>query len=63
MQEYWDFSDYQYSSFAFYFNWNAGEILYIKDFKIEEGNKATDWTITAKQKGYERDRLEKTRIN
>lgn len=33
-----------YSSFTFYMGWNVGEILYIRDFKIEKGNKATDWT-------------------
>ena len=40
----WKFTDAQYSSFTWYLNWNVDEILYIKDFKIEEGNKATDWT-------------------
>lgn len=40
----WTFADYEHSSFIWYLNWNAGEILYVRDFKIEEGNQATDWT-------------------
>ena len=40
----WTFTDSTYSSFTFYLNWNVNEILYIRDFKIEEGTKATDWT-------------------
>ena len=40
----WKYTDAQYHSFTFYLNWNVNEILYIRDFKIEEGNKATDWT-------------------
>ncbi|PWX02341.1 hypothetical protein CYK75_02615 [Clostridium perfringens] len=40
----WLFGDCTYSSFTFYIGWNVGEILYIRDFKIEEGTKATDWT-------------------
>ncbi|EHK2440938.1 phage tail protein [Clostridium perfringens] len=40
----WLFGDCTYSSFTFYIGWNTGEILYIRDFKIEEGTKATDWT-------------------
>ncbi|WP_419748880.1 hypothetical protein ACNULB_05060 [Clostridium perfringens] len=40
----WLFGDCTYSSFTFYIGWNVGEVLYIRDFKIEEGTKATDWT-------------------
>lgn len=40
----WKFTDSQYSSFTFYQGWNAGEILYIRDFQIVKGNKAGDWT-------------------
>lgn len=34
----------QYSAFTFYLGWKNGEILYIRDFKFEEGTKATTWT-------------------
>ncbi len=40
----WKFIDYQYYSFTFYLNFSVGEILYIRDFKIEEGTQATTWT-------------------
>lgn len=40
----WTFIDGQYGSFTWYLNWKVGEILYVRDFKIEEGNQATDWT-------------------
>ena len=40
----WTFTDNTYSSFTWYLNWKVDEILYVRDFKIEEGNKATDWT-------------------
>lgn len=40
----WTFSNSQYSSFVFYLNFSVGDILYIRDFKIESGNKATDWS-------------------
>ena len=40
----WEYSDFKYSSFTFYLDWKKGEKLYIRDFKIEKGNKATDWT-------------------
>ena len=40
----WKFTDNQYHSFTFYLGFKAGEILYIRDFKIEEGSKATSWT-------------------
>ena len=40
----WKYTDATYHSFTFYLNWNVNEIMYIRDFKIEEGNKATDWT-------------------
>lgn len=33
-----------YSAFTWYTSWVTGEILYIRDFKFEEGNKATTWT-------------------
>lgn len=39
----WTFTDGQYSSFTFYLQFKVGEILYIRDFKIEEGTKATSW--------------------
>lgn len=38
------YNDSAYSSFTFYLNFLVGETLYIRDFKIEKGNKATDWT-------------------
>lgn len=40
----WTFNDNNYNSFTWYIGWNVDEILYVRDFKIEEGNKATDWT-------------------
>lgn len=40
----WTFTDDTHHSFTWYLNWEVDEILYIRDFKIEEGNKATDWT-------------------
>lgn len=40
----WKFTDNQYNSFTFYLGFKVGEILYIRDFKIEEGSKATSWT-------------------
>lgn len=39
----WTFTDGQYNSFTFYLQFKVGEILYIRDFKIEEGTKATSW--------------------
>ena len=39
----WKYLDYQYSAFVFYNTFYAGEILYIRDFKIEEGSVATKW--------------------
>lgn len=38
------YSDSANSSFTFYLNFLVGETLYIRDFKIEKGNKATEWT-------------------
>ena len=40
----WTFTDSQYHSFVFYPGFAVGDILYIRDFKIEEGTKATSWT-------------------
>ena len=40
----WTMNSREYTSFTFYQNWKAGEILYIRDFKIESGTKDTDWT-------------------
>ena len=34
----------QITAFVNYLKWNANEIFYIRDFKLEEGNKATTWT-------------------
>ena len=31
-------------AFTWYPNWNVGEVLYIRDFKTEEGTKATSWS-------------------
>ena len=39
----WKYIDYEYSSFVFYNTFYTGEILYIRDFKIEEGSIATKW--------------------
>ena len=39
----WKFTDGQYNSFTFYLQFKVGEILYIRDFKIEEGTEATSW--------------------
>lgn len=39
----WKFSDTGYGAFVFYNYWEEGDILYLKDFKIEEGDKATPW--------------------
>ena len=40
----WTYTDGQYSSFTFYLDFKVGEVLYIRDFKIEEGNKASSWS-------------------
>ena len=40
----WKYTDGQYSSFTFYLGFKAGEVLYIRDFKIEEGTEATSWS-------------------
>lgn len=39
----WKYIDAAYSSFIFYATFAVGEILYIRDFKIEEGSIATKW--------------------
>lgn len=40
----WVYADAEYYSFTFYLGFKVGEILYIRDFKIEEGTQATTWT-------------------
>lgn len=40
----WAYADTEYYSFTFYLGFKVGEILYIRDFKIEEGTQATTWT-------------------
>lgn len=40
----WVYADAEYCSFTFYLGFKVGEILYIRDFKIEEGTQATTWT-------------------
>ena len=40
----WKFIDHSNSAFTFYGNYAVNDILYIRDLKIEEGTKATDWT-------------------
>lgn len=40
----WAYADTEYCSFTFYLGFKVGEILYIRDFKIEEGTQATTWT-------------------
>lgn len=40
----WTYTDSEYYSFTFYLDFKVGEILYIRDFKIEEGTQATTWT-------------------
>lgn len=40
----WVYTDTNYYSFTFYLGFKVGEILYIRDFKIEEGTQATTWT-------------------
>lgn len=40
----WTYSSTGSRSVVFYPNFAVGDIFYIKDFKIEEGDKATDWT-------------------
>lgn len=32
-----------YKAFTFYNGWQSGDIVYIDSFKLEEGDKATDW--------------------
>lgn len=39
----WKYIDAAYTSFVFYATFAVGEILYIRDFKIEEGSIATKW--------------------
>ena len=40
----WIYANAEYYSFTFYLGFKVGEILYIRDFKIEEGTQATTWT-------------------
>ena len=40
----WTYTNGQYSSFTFYLGFKVGEVLYIRDFKIEEGTEATSWS-------------------
>ena len=40
----WKYTDAQYYSFVFYPGFSVGEILYIRDFKIEENSKPSLWT-------------------
>lgn len=40
----WVYADAEHHSFTFYLGFKVGEILYIRDFKIEEGTQATTWT-------------------
>lgn len=40
----WVYADAEYYLFTFYLGFKVGEILYIRDFKIEEGTQATTWT-------------------
>lgn len=40
----WKFTDEKYHSFVFYPGFSVGEILYIRDFKIEENSKPSLWT-------------------
>lgn len=40
----WVYADAEYYSFTFYLGFKVGEILYIRDFKIEEGTQVTTWT-------------------
>ena len=40
----WTFTNGQYSSFTFYLGFKVGEVLCIRDFKIEEGTEATSWS-------------------
>ena len=40
----WTYTNGQHSSFTLYLGFKAGEVLYIRDFKIEEGTEATSWS-------------------
>lgn len=40
----WVMNNNSNNAFVFYPGWNVNEIFCIRDFKIEEGNKATGWT-------------------
>jgi len=40
----WKFTDHSNSAFTFYGSYAVNDILYIRDLKIEEGTKATNWT-------------------
>lgn len=40
----WVYANAEYYSFTFCLGFKVGEILYIRDFKIEEGTQATTWT-------------------
>ena len=40
----WKYTDGQYESFTFYLGFKVGEVIYIRDFKIEEGTEATSWS-------------------
>lgn len=36
-------NSYEFVAFTFYNGWQSGDIVYIDSFKLEEGDKATDW--------------------
>ena len=40
----WTYTTGNAQAFVFYPNFEVGDVLYIRDLKIEEGNKASDWS-------------------
>ena len=49
----WTFTDNSQNAFIFYANqWNEGETIYIKDVKIEEGDKVTPWCPSKSEELY-----------
>ena len=49
----WTYTTGNAQAFVFYPNFEVGDVLYIRDLKIEEGNKATDWSPAPEDIGFD----------
>lgn len=49
----WTYTSTGNRAFVFYPNFEVGDILYIRDLKIEEGNKPTDWSPAPEDIGFD----------